>query len=270
MRQIMLNAGDQIAGQSCAAKGTQPKWQVGQTWYKADYAGYEALSEVVAAGMLECSNVDNYLMYRPSAILMDGKIVAGCESYNFRAKNEMLISLERLHHAYCGYGLQEAIAQISRVEDRIRYTVDFVTDVTGLDHFGTYLATMISADAFFLNVGRHTGNIMVIRNEHTKQFRLCPLFNHGGAFLSGRKDCPVGGDIGSFIDRAGAGPFSDTFAAQREAAVELYGNTLRFFFRRRDVPKLLRPVLELYPKYLTDWVEQVIYEQMRRYRGLFC
>lgn len=270
MRQIRLNAGEQTAGQSGAARGTQPKWRVGQIWYKADYAGYEALSEVVTAGMLAYSNADHYLMYRPSPILMDGKLVAGCESYNFRAKNEILISLERLHLAYCGCGLRDAVDKIDLVEGRIRYTVDFVTKVTGLTQFGAHLAKMLSADAFFLNGGRRTDNIFVIRNEHTKQFRLCPLFNHGGAFFSGRKDCPAGGDITSCIDRVRAGPFSEIFDVQAEAAAMLYGSTLRFSFCRRDVPGLLQPVRELYPKYLTDWVEQVIYEQMRKYRGLFC
>lgn len=40
-----------------SSKGNQLKWSNGQTWYKADYAGYEGLAEVVVSGLLEKSSL---------------------------------------------------------------------------------------------------------------------------------------------------------------------------------------------------------------------
>ena len=50
------------------SKGDQPKWHVGDDWYKADHMGYEALSEVIVSWMLEHSTIDDFVAYAPVMI----------------------------------------------------------------------------------------------------------------------------------------------------------------------------------------------------------
>ena len=179
MQCIELNTGCQVERSGHTSKGNQPKWQIDDTWYKADYMGYESLSEVVVSRMLNRSTLDNFVTYEPIIIKTELKPIAGCVSQNFRKPSETLISLERLHRAYQGVGLAQAIGQMGAVKAKIQYTVDFVEKVTGLQNFGRYLSTIMELDAFLLNEDRHTNNLAVIRNEETGTFRLCPIFDNG-------------------------------------------------------------------------------------------
>lgn len=120
------------------SKGDQPKWQVRQKWYKADHMGYEALAETVVSDLLKKSNVQNFVSYQPVAIGYRGQELRGCASANFLGSSEILIPLERLHRAYCGRGLAQEIGGIAETADRIRYTVDFVEQVTKLADMGPY------------------------------------------------------------------------------------------------------------------------------------
>ena len=86
----------------------------------------------------------------------------------------MLIPFQRLHRAYQGgRGLSEAIAAMPNAAARIRYTVDFIEQTTGLTGVGPYLTTLLEIDAFFLNEDRHTNNLAVIRDERSG--KLPPL-----------------------------------------------------------------------------------------------
>ena len=165
MKNVDLNDAvrEPISGHT--SKGDQPKWQVGQKWYKADHMGYEALAEVVVSKLLEKSNVPDLVSYQPVLIGYQNQELQGCVSTNFRRKNESLIPLERLHRTYHGRGLAQTIGGMTEVADRIRYTVEFVGRVTGLTVVGPYLTTMLELDCFFLNEDRHTNNLAVIRNE---------------------------------------------------------------------------------------------------------
>lgn len=90
----------------------------------------------------------------------------------------MLVPFERLHRAYKGQGLAAAFGGIDEPQERIRYTVDFIEQITGLTGVGEYLTLLLELDFFFLNEDRHTNNLAVIRNEKTKEFRLCPNFDN--------------------------------------------------------------------------------------------
>ena len=63
MQCIELNTGCQVERSRHTSKGDQPKWQIDDTWYKADYMGYESLSEVVVSRMLSRSTLDNFVTY---------------------------------------------------------------------------------------------------------------------------------------------------------------------------------------------------------------
>src|SRR5699024_8055062 len=179
MVRINLDAIEQEPILGHTSKGDQPKWQLDGKWYKADHMGYEALAEVVVSQLLKQSNVPDFVEYRPVLIQYQGKEIPGCVSKNFRRKDEMLVSFERLHRTYKGRGLAAALGGINKPQGRIRYTIDFIEQTTGLTGVGKYLTLLLELDSFFLNEDRHTNNLAVIRNEKTKEFRLCPIFDNG-------------------------------------------------------------------------------------------
>lgn len=252
------------------SKGDQPKWQVRGKWYKADHKGCEALVEVLVSRLLAKSNVQDHVVYDPVLIRYHDKELAGCVSNNFRGKNEMLVPLERLHRAYCGgKGLAAELAALPSVLERIQYTVEFVEKSTGLTGIGAYLTTILELDAFFLNEDRHTNNLAVIRNEQTKKFRLCPIFDNGLGLLSDLNDYPLSADIYTCIDRIRAKPFSASFDEQVEAANELYGSYLKFSFDRHDVSEILKTMDGLYSEDILRRAERIVFEQMRKYSAYF-
>ena len=256
---------EQIQGHT--SKGDQPKWHKGNLWYKADHMGYEGLSEVVVSQLSAYSNLPEYVTYEPVKIIYDGKTVNGCASNNFRREDEMLVPLEQLHRAYFGTGLAHTLGQFPDVKERIKYTVDFVEEKTGLKDFGAYITFLLELDTFFLNEDRHTNNLAVIRNESSKEYRLCPAFDHGLSLLSDLNDYPENADVYDAIKRVEAKPFSSSFETQMFAAEELYGSRLKFTFTRKDVETILSSAEAYYGKDLCRRVEQVIAEQMRKYRG---
>ena len=270
MDEINLNAVAQEPVQGHTSKGDQPKWQLNGKWYKADHMGYEALAEVLISKLLKKSNVTSFVEYKPVRITAaQGEIKAGCESENFREKDEMLIPFERLHRAYKGQGLAAALGKMSDPQDRIRYTVDFVEQVTHLTGVGAYLTLLLEVDSFFLNEDRHTNNLAVIRNEKTLKFCLCPIFDNGLALLSDLNDYPIEKDMYDCIKRVQAKPFDLDFDLQVEAAESLYGSQLKFQFDRYDIPKEMECLHDLYPKEVLDRVERLLYEQMRKYQVYF-
>ena len=269
MDRINLDAVEQEPIQGHTSKGDQPKWQLDGKWYKADHMGYEALAEVLVSQLLKQSNVPDFVEYKPVLIQYLGKEIPGCVSKNFRRKDEMLVPFERLHRAYKGQGLAAALGRINEPQERIRYTVDFIEQTTGLTGVGEYLTFLLELDSFFLNEDRHTNNLAVIRNEKTKEFRLCPIFDNGLALLSDLNDYPLDKDVYDCIRRVRAKPFDMDFDVQVEATEELYGSQLKFSFARHDITKMLDAVRELYSSTVFARVEQTVYEQIRKYPVYF-
>lgn len=269
MVRINLDAIEQEPILGHTSKGDQPKWQLDGKWYKADHMGYEALAEVVVSQLLKQSNVPDFVEYRPVLIQYQGKEIPGCVSKNFRRKDEMLVSFERLHRTYKGRGLAAALGGINEPQGRIRYTIDFIEQTTGLTGVGKYLTLLLELDSFFLNEVRHTNNLAVIRNEKTKEFRLCPIFDNGLALLSDLNDYPLDKDVYDCIRCVRAKPFDLDFNVQVEAAEELYGMQLNLSFSRKEVSKELKFVTELYGEKIYCRVEQVLFEQMRKYQVYF-
>ena len=269
MVRINLDAIEQEPILGHTSKGDQPKWQLDGKWYKADHMGYEALAEVVVSQLLKQSNVPDFVEYRPVLIQYQGKEIPSCVSKNFRRKDEMLVSFERLHRTYKGRGLAAALGGINEPQGRIRYTIDFIEQTTGLTGVGKYLTLLLELDSFFLNEDRHTNNLAVIRNEKTKEFRLCPIFDNGLALLSDLNDYPLDKDVYDCIRCVRAKPFDLDFNVQVEAAEELYGMQLNLSFSRKEVSKELKFVTELYGEKIYCRVEQVLFEQMRKYQVYF-
>jgi hypothetical protein len=269
MDKINLDAITQEPIQGHTSKGDQPKWQLDGKWYKADHMGYEALAEILVSQLLKQSNVSNFVEYEPVLIQYRGKEIPGCASQSFQAKDEMLVPFERLHRAYRGQGLAASLGRINEPQKRIQYTVNFIEQTTGLTRVGDYLTLLLELDSFFLNEDRHTNNLAVIRNEKSKEFRLCPIFDNGLALLSDIHDYPLDKDIYDCISYVRAKPFDLDFDVQVEAAEELYGMQLKFSFTKKEASKKLEFAKELYGEKVHRRVERVLFEQMRKFQMYF-
>ena len=256
-----------IAGHT--SKGDQPKWHIRDEWYKADHMGYEGLAEVLVSWMLAHSTVTDFVHYDPVAIKTDRGQIQGCRSENFRRTGETLLPLEKLHRVHYGIGLARKLSTYEEVEDKIQYTVTFVEKNTGLKEFGPYLSTLLELDAFVLNEDRHTNNLAVIRNEKTKQYRLCPIFDNGLSFLSDYGDYPLNRDVYECVGAVKAKPFAQDFALQAQAASNLYVSCLKFHFTKEQLHQKLKEMTEYYSPEVVARVERVVLEQMRKYSYLF-
>lgn len=255
--------------QGHSSKGDQPKWHVQNHWYKADFMGYESLAEIVISRLLIKSNVAQHVIYEPVSICNNNHTLRGCKSLNFKKSNEMLIPYERLHRAYTGQSLASVIAKFDDVEKRIVYTVQFIKNITKIPNIDIYLTMLLEIDAFFLNEDRHTNNLAVLRNEKTLQYRLCPVFDNGLALCSDLYDYPEHDDIYTLLKRVNAKPFDKDFDIQVDAAESLYKPQLKFYFDKHDVHAILDDLTEVYPAALLNRVEQILYEQMRKYIAYF-
>lgn len=260
---------ERIMCESHTSKGDQPKWKRGSFWYKADHMGYEALSEVIVSRLLAGSNMTDFVAYRPVMIRSGGKEIPGCAARDFMHKGEMLIPLERLHRAYEGRGLAQALAKLPSPKERIAYTVDFTERTTGLTGVGAYLTAVLELDALTLNEDRHTNNLAVLRNEDTGKFRLCPIFDNGLSLLSDLNDYPLSDDIYACMKRVQAKPFAQDHLEQMAAAEELYGPQLSLPLSRDRLREELAQLSELYSPEILLRAENVLLEQKRKIGGIF-
>lgn len=269
MEKIDLNNVAQVEIYGRTSKGNQAKWKIKNKWFKADQLGYEALAEVVVSRLLEYSNASNFVQYKPVALQYGGKERVGCASTNFLKPGELLLPFERFHRMYTAHGLSQTLAKMTDTENRIKYTVDFIEEHTGLTDVGPYLTTLLELDCFTLNEDRHTNNLAVIQNEETGKFRMCPIFDNGLALLSDINEYTLDDDIYTNIRNVKAKPFDMDFGLQVEAAWELYGSQLEFSFDRYRVSEILADLREYYDEKIVKRAEAILFEQMRKYQVLF-
>lgn len=267
---IRLFEQDQKAENRKSSKGNQLKWEKDGVWYKADYTGYEGLSEYLVSHLLEQSNLsaEQYVQYDTEVICYLEQRYRGCKSANFLPENWELFTLERLFTNLYGESLYRSIFKIQGVKERIQFLVDQTIRMTGLQTFGTYLSTLLTIDALFLNEDRHTHNIAVLRDPMGK-YHECPIFDNGAALLSDTTmDYPMGQDLYGLIERVQAKTVAADFREQLEAAEELFEPGLKFDFDYRSVHSLLEAEPN-YPKEQKERIEQIIMEQRRKYAYLF-
>lgn len=255
-----------ITGSS--SKGNQPKWLSDGLWYKADHMGYEALSEIVVATLLEKTNISNFVVYHPVFIEYDGKKSAGCYSSDFKKENETIYTLERLFRAYTGRSLAQTLVRFSDVKDRIKFTVDFIEKHTKLKNVGAYITAMLELDAFFINEDRHTNNIAFIRNDDTGEFSFCPYFDFGLSLLSDMNDYPTKTDIYDCISKVKAKPFDIDFDFQTDAAEQLYGVQLKISFSDKDIINAVDSCSEYYDEAILNRVKNILFARKNKFRYL--
>lgn len=271
MQEIFLNDKFAVANRDHTSKGNQPKWQYRNNWYKADHMGYESLSEVLVSRLLAKSNVQNFVVYEPIIIQNKSDKLVGCVSRDFKGAGNSVVSVEALHRSYFGKGLASVLGTMKNAADRIKYTVNVISEKTGLTGVGEYITAILEIDAFFLNEDRHTNNIAFIRREDAKKqgFEFTPVFDNGLSLLSDLNDYPPPKNIYDCISCVKAKPFSTSFDEQLDAAEELFGKQIAFGFDKNDVTAALSDMKELYDKAISDRVEAIIFEQMRKYSYFF-
>lgn len=253
-----------------SSKGNQLKWEKDGIWYKADYTGYEGLSEYIVSHLLAKSSLNDseYAIYEQEQISYKSQIYMGVSSTDFLQKGEQLITLERLFQNTYGIGLNSMIYKTADHEERLRLLVSKVQELTGLKDFGTYMSKLLTIDAFFLNEDRHTHNIAVIvKNDGS--YKLCPFFDQGAGLLADTTmDYPLSADVYELIDSVQAKTFCQDFDEQLDIAEKLYGKNLTFKFTKKDVEVILNKTYG-YEDAVISRVRDVIYEQMRKYVYLF-
>ena len=128
---------------------------------------------------------------------------------------------------------------------------------------------ILELDCLTLNEDRHTNNLAVLRNEETKEFRLCPIFDNGLSLLSDLNDYPLTDDLYTCIERVQAKPFDSDHVEQVTAAEQLYGRQLTFRISHEELRSGLNLLSEAYSPDILQRAERVLLEQKRKHSWLF-
>lgn len=264
--QMMENQMEQTS-----SKGNQNKWFYENVWYKEDGLGYEALAEVLISRLLKKTNVDFFVEYEYEELERNGKLFHGCRSANFMTEeDDKVISVERLFRSYKKEGAARSAVKYADTEERIRHIAKTVEEITGLEHFGSYLRKTLTVDTLFLNEDRHFHNLAVIQKKDGR-FRKCPIFDNGaGLFSDVRGDYPLDMDLETCYGKIQAKPFSVDFDEQLDACEILFGNcTFKAWFTMKDVEAVLQEFQGIYQDKILERVRNVMRMQMRKYAYLF-
>lgn len=258
---------DMKAGLLQSSKGNQLKWESENTWYKADYTGYEGLAEYMISGLLVHSTLDleEYVMYETEEVQYKHNRYRACKSKNFLPKGWKLVTLERLFQSIYGESLNKSVYSIEEHVDRIRFLVEQTVKITGLKEFGAYLSKLLTIDALFLNEDRHTHNIAVLL-DHTGKYHYCPVFDNGAALLSDTTmDYPLHGEVDELMGGVKAKTFCQDFDEQLDLAEQLYGSHIRFHYTEKEIDRLLEKEL-YYPEEIKQRVKVILMNQRRKYQ----
>ena len=254
-----------------SSKGNQLKWENEGIWYKSDCTGYEGLAEYMVSHLLKKSSLEKneFVQYDYEQIKYKNVFYNGVKSRNFLYDNWQIITLERLFHNFFQKSLYESVWHIqSSVKDRFEFLVTQVERITGLKDFGIYLNKLLTIDALFVNEDRHMHNIAVLMNQKG-DFAYCPIFDHGAGLLSDTSmDYPLGTDVYDALSEVRAKTISGSFEEQLDVSEEVCGTNLYFHFNKKDVEQLLEEIPG-YSEQEKERVQDILFEQMRKYKYLF-
>ncbi len=253
-----------------SSKGNQLKWEKENVWYKADYMGYEGLSEYVVSALLKKSTLkpEEFVLYEPEQIRYKKTVFNGTKSENFLYDGWQIITLQRLYKTMYNRNFIADVWKIPEISDRLDFVYDTVLKITGLEGFGTYLSKLLTIDAFFLNEDRHMHNIAVLMNGEGK-FKLCPFFDQGAGLMSDTSiDYPLSEDTIKLIGEVKAKTICTSFEEALDAAEQKFGINLKFMFDKNDATELTDN-LDIYSDKEKERVKTIIFQQMRKYGYLF-
>lgn len=252
-----------------SSKGNQYKFRVNNAWYKADYMGYEGLSEYIISKLLKFSDLEDneYVDYSLETIKYNDIVFNGCKSIDF-TDGWTLITLERLFKTYYGQSLNQIIYSTDDHEERLQTIVGMTERITGIEGFGIYMNKLMTIDALFLNEDRHTHNIALL-TDNADHYKLAPIFDNGAGLMSDyTMDYPLNRDPLTMIDKVKPKTFCDSFLEQLEISEKLYGQHLRFDFKYNDVKKVIANA-DIYPNEVTTRVTDIIMHMRKTYTYLF-
>lgn len=263
---IELHEKDLIQIEGHSSKGNQLKWHKDNVWYKADFTGYEGLSEYIISRLIAKSTLEpiEYALYSTVQIKYKHSVFNGAKSNNFLKDGWQIITLSRLYQTRFNRDFTKDIYSIQDVSERLEYFVNQVIKITGLKSFGKYINKILTIDALFLNEDRHLQNIGVLMGPNG-EFDYCPIFDQGAGLLADTTlDYPLTVDVYTLIDDVHAKTICSDFNEALDASEKIYGENIHFTFTKKDVSKLLSEVTT-YDDKIIKRVETIIYEQMRKY-----
>lgn len=253
-----------------SSKGNQLKWESDNVWYKADYAGYEGLTEYVVSHLLKLStlNENEFVLYDLECVAYNEQTYNGCKSSNFLHNGERLVTLERLFRERYGTSFYQSVFKIEGVKERLEFIIDTVFKITELKDFDKYFAKLITIDALFLNEDRHMHNIALIRDADNK-FRLCPIFDNGACLLSDiTMDYPLSKDTYKLINKVKPKTFAFDFLEQLEEVEKMCGDTIKFIWNSNDVMNILNKT-DNYNDDIKNRAYEILMSQRSKYSYLF-
>lgn len=253
-----------------SSKGNQLKWYRDLVWYKADYTGYEGLSEFVISRLLSKSSLkkSEFVLYDTEKIQYKRTSFNGVKSGNFLADGYQLITLSRLYNLRYNRDFTKDLFHIHDMQGRLSFLVDQVERMTNLKDFGIYISKMLTIDAIFLNEDRHLHNVAVLMRPDGS-FEYCPFFDQGAGLLADTTlDYPMGSDVYELMSEVKSKTVCQSFDEALDAAEQLYGHNIYFTFCKKDVTETLL-LDDVYDIDIKRRVETILFEQMRKYQYLF-
>lgn len=162
-----------------SSKGNQPKWFIDNKFLKADYLGYESISEILVSLLLKFTKEVDYVKYDFCEIETEDDILIGCYSENYINDNDKSVSIYR-------YLSKDNIDYMSKLRDKecADYLLNLLSsDVNISFNVEKYISTILLIDTIILNEDRHLNNINLIIKE-TGKIVPAPIFDNGLSLLS--------------------------------------------------------------------------------------
>lgn len=249
-----------------ANDGSQPKWHIGNDWYKMDDWGYEGLAETVCSDMLEKSNLDGAAHYEPEIIEYGLKKKPGSRSDSFVLPGETLIYTNMILDR-AGTNLGELVRNSSDTESAIKTYLGYVKKYTDLD-YSSYLCKMLEFDDLTANSDRNGGNMSFIRGENGKYYPV--MYDNGRAFNTRDMMLHPDRDPAWRGRTTDAIPFSTLSYEQAHAAEKICGGTqLTLWYGKEDLERSLDKCRGIYPDEVIDVCRKGILAQMRDHQKYF-
>lgn len=267
---IELNDETILGIDKASSKGNQMKWFYDGYYYKADNNGYEGLSEYVCSRLLEKSSLDSreFVTYDLETIKYKLQTYNGCKSRNFLKENSKLITIKRLFDLYGKQDIMNIYDSLVTLEEKIRFIVNNVINITGLKVFGEYLFKVCLIDTLFLNDDRHLHNIAIIQNEDNT-FDYCPIFDNGASLLSDTKiDYPLDVNTIDLIKIVKSKTFDYSFSDIVDKLELLYGGNITFEFSEKDIDDVLDNI-DIYDSKIINRVKQTLKYQKNKMSYFF-
>lgn len=255
------------------SKGNQTKFKLDDVWYKKDLFGYEAAAEEAVSDLLKQSNLSakDYVIYNMEKLTIIGykrsdDTAVYCKSNNFLTPDDRIVTVAEILDKAGYKNLNKTYKKLS-LKEKIEFTVNLVEESTGLDEFGKYLTTLFELDAFVYNEDRHLNNIAVIESRNG-DFRYCPIFDNGAAFMSDIKAYKLTEPVNYVRAWVEAKPFNKEFDNQARIARALYGPQLKFSKNLQLSDSVKDKIRENYGEQILFRIEDTIEFSKRKYKDM--